>query len=61
MRTIPNHFSAVSASVNQGVPIDKLSRSSPVARALNALATWVAPVQAGKKDGWLSSLFGAST
>ena len=61
VRTIPNHFSAVSASVNQGVPIDKLSRSSPVARALNALATWVAPVQAGKKDGWLSSLFGAST
>ena len=61
VRTIPNHFSAVSASVNQGVPIDKLSHNSPVARALNALATWVAPVQAGKKDGWLSSLFGAST
>ena len=61
VRTIPNHFSAVSASVNQGVAIDKLSHNSPVARALNALATWVAPVQAGKKDGWLSSLFGAST
>ena len=58
--TIPNHFSAVNASVNQGVPIDKLSRKSPVARALHELAKSVAPViDDGKRDsGWLSSLFG---
>lgn len=57
--TIPNHFSAVNASVNQGVPIDKLSRKSPVARALHELARSVAPAVEGKRDsGWLSSLFG---
>jgi len=58
--TIPNHFSAVNASVNQGVPIDKLARKSPVARALHEFAKSVAPVvDDGKRDsGWLSSLFG---
>jgi len=61
--TIPNHFSAVNASVNQGVPIAKLSRKSPVTRALHELAKAVAPViEDGKRDsGWLSSLFGAGT
>jgi pilus assembly protein CpaE len=60
--TIPNHFSAVNASVNQGVPIDKLARKSPVARALHDLAKAVAPVVDSKRDsGWLSSLFGGGT
>lgn len=61
--TIPNHFSAVNASVNQGVPIAKLSRKSPVTRALHELAKTVAPViDNGKRDsGWLSSLFGVGT
>ena len=59
--TIPNHFSVVNASVNQGVPIDKLSRKSPVARALHELARSVAPAIDGKRDsGWLSSLFGGN-
>ena len=58
VKTIPNHFSSVSASVNQGVPIDKLSRNNPVARALLDLAQSVAPVEATKKDRWLSGLFG---
>ena len=60
--TIPNHFSSVNASVNQGMPIDTLSRKSPVARALHDLARSVAPaVDAGKREsGWLSSLFGGS-
>lgn len=58
VKTIPNHFSSVSASVNQGVPIDKLSRNSPVARALSDLAQSVAPIEAAKKDRWLSNLFG---
>lgn len=58
VKTIPNHFSSVSASVNQGVPIDKLSRNSPVARALSDLAQSVAPIEAAKKDRWLSGLFG---
>lgn len=59
--TIPNHFSVVNASVNQGVPIDKLSRKSPVARALHELARSAAPAIDGKRDsGWLSSLFGGN-
>jgi len=60
LRTIPNHFSGVSASVNQGVPIDKLARTNPVARALHDLALSIAPVEAARKDGWLSSMFGGT-
>ncbi|MBA2724227.1 MAG: AAA family ATPase [Methylibium sp.] len=60
LRTIPNHFAAVSAAVNQGVPIDRLSRNNPVARALQKLAASIAPVEDAKKDGWLSSMFGGA-
>ena len=56
--TIPNHYSGVTASVNQGVPIDRLSHNNPVARALLELAQSVAPVEGGKKDTWFGSLFG---
>lgn len=56
--TIPNHFSAVSASVNQGVPIGKLARSNPVTRALLDLCNAVAPMEKVKKDGWLNTMFG---
>lgn len=60
LRTIPNHFSGVSASVNQGVPIDRLTRSNPVARALHDLALSIAPVEGAKSSGWLSSMFGGT-
>ena len=33
-RTIPNHYAAAAASVNQGVPIIRLAGRSPVSRAL---------------------------
>jgi pilus assembly protein CpaE len=33
-RSIPNHYRSVSESVNQGVPILKLHKSSPVSKAL---------------------------
>ena len=56
--TIPNHFSAVSASVNQGVPIGKMARSNPVTRALLDLCNAVAPMEKVKKDGWLNTMFG---
>lgn len=58
LTTVPNHFAGVSASINQGVPIDRLARNNPVARALLDLAQAVAPVENLKKDGWLVSLFG---
>ena len=57
--TVPNHFSSVSASVNQGVPIDQLSRGNPVSRALLGLAHQLAPsIGKGRKEGWLNTLFG---
>jgi len=59
LTTIPNHFKGVNASVNQGIPIDRLAPGNPVARALGDLARKVAPLQSGvRKDGWLASMFG---
>ena len=58
LTTIPNHFKGVNASVNQGIPIDRLAPGNPVARALGDLVRKVAPLQGGaKKDGWLASMF----
>jgi pilus assembly protein CpaE len=34
MKTIPNHYDAAAASVNQGVPIMKLAPNSPITKAL---------------------------
>ena len=56
--TVPNHFAGVTASINQGVPIEKLAKNSPVARSLIELAQSIAPVEGVKKDRWLASLFG---
>jgi pilus assembly protein CpaE len=57
LTTVPNHFNGVSASVNQGVPIDQLSRGNPVSRALLGLADQVAPTGKARKDGWLHTIF----
>jgi pilus assembly protein CpaE len=61
--TVPNHFDAVAASINQGVPIAKLAPKSPVVRALRELAKAVSPaLDDGRRESrWLSSLFGAAT
>jgi pilus assembly protein CpaE len=56
--TVPNHFAGVTASVNQGVPIDRLAKKSPVSRALLDLTQRLSPVEAKKRDGWLSTIFG---
>ncbi|MDH5538584.1 MAG: AAA family ATPase [Rhizobacter sp.] len=56
--TVPNHFAGVSASINQGVPIEKLARNNPVARSLLELAQAIAPMENAKKERWLASLFG---
>jgi len=34
LKTIPNHYDAAAASVNQGVPILKLAPTSPITKAL---------------------------
>ncbi|WP_035625318.1 AAA family ATPase [Herminiimonas sp. CN] len=56
-RTIPNHFEAAAASVNQGIPVARLARSSPITKALNEWSEQLArePEQAG--SSWISRVF----
>jgi len=53
--TIPNSYEAVSASVNQGVPIMKIAKHDPVTKALQEMAQRLEQPQ-GKKSGWLDQL-----
>lgn len=56
-RTVPNSFDAVSASVNQGVPVMKIAGHDPVTKTL---VRWGHDLAAGpvpKKGGWLAHLF----
>jgi pilus assembly protein CpaE len=55
---VPNDFRSASAAVNQGVPLAQVARSSPALKALNELAARLAPVEAVRKEGWFSGLFG---
>ena len=56
--TLPNHYEAVAASVNQGVPVETIAPGSSIARSLRELAESIAPAPAGKgRGGWLSGLF----
>ena len=55
--TVPNHYESVAASVNQGVPIQKLYRNSPVTRSLQQLAKQMVESRADEKRGWLGRLF----
>jgi pilus assembly protein CpaE len=55
--TFQNSFEAVSASVNQGVPIMQLAKKDPVTKTLLKLGRDLE--QGGvEKSGWLSHLFG---
>lgn len=56
--TLPNHYASVSASVNQGVPIEKLSPSSPVARGLRDIAARIhgAANDGTARSGWFGRL-----
>jgi pilus assembly protein CpaE len=57
LTTIPNHFKGVNASVNQGIPIDRLAPGNPVARALGTWPEGRAAAGRRQKDGWLASMF----
>jgi pilus assembly protein CpaE len=56
--TVPNHFVAVSAAVNQGRPLDQLSRNHPVTRALLDVAERISPAQKQRRENWLTTMFG---
>lgn len=57
MIVVPNSYEAVSASVNQGVPILKIAKNDPVAKVLIKFAH---NLEKGDKveSGWLGHLFG---
>jgi pilus assembly protein CpaE len=56
--TLPNHYEAVAAAVNQGVPVEQVAPSSSIAKGLRELAFSIAPAPEGKaRGGWLSGLF----
>jgi len=56
-RTVPNHYEAAAASVNQGVPILKLAKNSPVSRALQEFSRSLTGVAMQSSQGWLSRVF----
>jgi pilus assembly protein CpaE len=56
--TLPNHYEAVAASVNQGVPVETIAPNSTIARSLRELGEQIAPTLAVKgRTNWLSGMF----
>ena len=56
--TLPNHYEAVAAAVNQGVPVERVAPNSSIAKSLRELAERIAPATEAKaRSGWLSGLF----
>jgi pilus assembly protein CpaE len=58
LHTIPNDYVAVTDSVNQGVPVLRLSRASAVARSLSELVELVAARRVPENKGLFDRLFG---
>ncbi len=59
-KTIPNSYLAVSASVNQGVPMMQISAHDPVTKALQAIAQELVGEESVKRNGWLRNLLHAA-
>lgn len=55
---IPNSYKVVSAAVNQGVAVMKISSHDPVTRTLMELGKYLTQAAPARKEGWLSHLFG---
>ncbi len=56
-KTVPNSYDTVAASVNQGEPIARLAKNSPVTKALREIAESLAAEPEKASRGWLSRLF----
>ncbi len=54
---LPNHYEAVAASVNQGVPVESVAPRSTIAKALREMAEDILPAPANTSRGWLRGLF----
>ena len=55
--TIPNHYEAAAASVNQGVPVLKLAKSSPISKSLHDFARLVNGQQGKVAQSWFARMF----
>ena len=58
LQTIPNDYAAVTDSVNQGVPVLRLSRTAPVSRSLCELVEAVTAHRVPENKGLFDRLFG---
>ncbi|KON81865.1 AAA family ATPase [Azoarcus sp. PA01] len=56
-KTVPNSYDTVAASVNQGEPIGRLAKNSPVTKALREIAESLVDDPEKASKGWLSRLF----
>ena len=59
-KTIPNSYEAVSASVNQGVPIMKIAKHDAVTKALQEIAQRLTEGSPDVKKSWLANFLGRS-
>lgn len=57
LHTIPNHYEAVAASVNQGVPIALLARASPVSKAVCEWSESLARAPQQDSSNWIKRVF----
>lgn len=55
IRTVPNSYAAVAASIDRGTPIARMAKTNPVARALEEFAQSLQP-RADAATGWLGRL-----
>jgi pilus assembly protein CpaE len=60
VHTVPNDYMSATDSVNQGIPVLQLSRSSPVARSLADLVELVTERRVTEAKGLFDRLFGRS-
>lgn len=56
-RTIPNHFEAAAASVNQGIPIAKLAHNSPISKTLTEWSEALTTEADQGSGSWISRIF----
>jgi pilus assembly protein CpaE len=60
--SLPNQYDVAAASVNQGVPIERIAPNSAIARSLRELALDIAPPSPSgrNRNGWFTGLFRAA-
>ncbi|MFC3108608.1 CpaE family protein [Undibacterium arcticum] len=57
MYTVPNHYDAAATSVNQGIPIAKLARNSPITKTLQEWSEALAREPEQDGGSWITRVF----